>query len=369
MSRLYFDHNASSPADPRVVEKFARLELDAPGNPGSLHGLGRAAREVLEAAREEVATLFGLRADDVVFVSGGTEANNLAVKTLGNPGAPALCADLEHPSVLEAAIHRGRHPPLPVDERGFVQFTNPETAVGVVCVTHGQNEVGTVQDVAAAHALARELDAPLHVDAAQTAGRLPLDGVVAVADTIALSAHKFGGLRGCGMLIGPGVARLEPILHGGGQEFGKRSGTPSPALAGANAFALSLAIREVDTRAARMAAARAAFEDALTSIDVRVITPREGGLPNTSMCYFAGVEGRSLLPALDIAGVEASQGSACSSGSPTPPRVLRAMGFDDDDARRCVRFSFSASTSEDDAREGARRVIEVVTRLAARSRA
>lgn len=374
-SRLYFDHNASTPAEPAALERFAAVERDCPANPGSVHRAGRAAREVLESAREEVAALLGFAADQVVFTSGGTEANNLALRGMGDPSLRVLTSALEHPSVFEPATLRGCAT-VPVDDRGRAQWgmlaTDPPRgeAIGLVATAHGQNEVGTVQDIAAAAAVARALGVPLHVDAAQTVGRLELDEMLRLAASVTLSGHKFGALRGCGVLAGPGVPRVVAQVVGGGQEFGLRSGTPSVALAAAFATGLRLAVSDREQRAMRMAQARAAFEATLVAaLDVTLLTPQpsEGGLPNTTMVAFSGVEGRTLLPALDIAGVEASAGSACSAGSPRPPRVLAEMGLDEVTARRCVRFSFGHRTEISDANEGAQRVVATVRRMCERA--
>jgi cysteine desulfurase len=202
--------------------------------------------------------------------------------------------------------------------------------------------------------LARALGVPLFVDAAQSLGRLPLAEVVASGAAIALSPHKAGGLRGHGVLFGRGLQHhLRPLLRGGGQESGLRPGTQSPALAAANALAIERAVAATGERAQRMLAARSAFLAGLAASGVvhRVLTPLARSLPNTVMVHFAQIDGRNLLPTLDLAGVRASHGAACSSGSPTPPRILSALGLDDATARACVRFSLGAdaepSTSHD----------------------
>ena len=360
--RVYFDHNASTPVDPRVLDRYCTVERNYPSNPSSLHHSGRAAGAMLEAAREEVAAAFGLRSEDVLFVSGGTEANNLVVQTLGDRSLPVLCGPVEHPSVYDAAARRGRVE-FAVEADGTVRVQRPSAPVGLCCLVQGQNEVGTLQPIDRVAALARELDLRLHVDAAQSIGRVDISEVVELADSITISPHKFGGLRGCGILVGRAVRRIDPLFLGGGQEFGLRPGTPSPALAAANALAVKLAIDERGDRARRMNAGRMAFLAELGDDVLRIVTPIDRSLPNTVMCEFADVDGRSLLPALDMAGVDASAGSACSSGSPVPPRVLSAMGLDEVTARRCVRFSFSHLTSPAEAGEGGRRVRAVVDRL------
>jgi cysteine desulfurase len=365
--RHHLDHNATTPVDPRVLERFLAVERECPGNPGSLHTSGRAARACVEAARQQVAAALGRPATDVLFVAGGTEANNVAVLGSGDPALPILLSECEHPSVMEPARARGSVS-WPVDGTGAVRVADPDRPVGLVCLVHGQNEVGTLQPVAAAGELARKLSVPLHVDAAQTLGRVPLGPVLDQATTLALSLHKAGGLRGSGVLIARGGGTgLRPLLLGGGQERGLRPGTVSPALAAASALAIELACREQEVRAVAMARARAAFLDALRQVRHEVLTPLASSLPNTLMLCFPGVDGRTLLPALDLAGVEASQGSACSSGSPMPPRVLLAMGLDSARARACVRFSFAASHDPDEARAAGLLVARAIARLPVRA--
>jgi cysteine desulfurase len=345
---IFLDHNAGTPVDPRVLERFLEVERRCPGNPASLHAPGRLARAEVEAARDRIACALGVAAADVLFTSGGTEANNLAVLGLGPPELPVLLAAVEHPSVREPAARRGVVE-WAVGPDGRACITAPPGPVGLVCLVHGQSEVGTLQDVVAAAGLANKIGAPLHVDAAQTLGRVDLREPVAVAASLSLSPHKAGGLRGCGVLIVRGAAeRLRPLLRGGGQEHGLRPGTVAPALAAATALAVELAVQEQPARAGRMLAARTAFWQVLAQagLDCQVLTPT-GSLPNTLMLAVSGIDGRSLLPALDLAGIAISQGSACSSGSPLPPRVLQAMGLAEPAARRCVRVSFGRDDDRD----------------------
>ncbi len=358
---FYFDHNASTAVDDRVLQRFLTIEREFPANPSSLHAAGRQANEVVREASEEIAGALGLAGDAVLFVSGGTEANNMVVQTAGDPKLPALMAAVEHPSVYDAAARRGRVS-WAVDHVGCVQVTPPEKEVGLVCLVQGQNEVGTLQPIEAASALAKELACPLHVDAAQVLGRVSLQQTLALADSITLSAHKVGGLRGMGVLLQPRQWDVAPLLHGGEQQAGRRPGTLSPSLAAATATAIRLAVEETESRAAAMAAAREAFLAALPNGLARRITP-DHSLPNTLMLCFDVSDGRNLLPALDLAGVQASQGSACSAGAPTPPRVLAAMGLSDREAESCVRFSFSQHTTVELARRGAKVVGESLARM------
>jgi cysteine desulfurase len=296
----------------------------------------------------------------VLFVSGGTEANNMIVLGAGDTGLPVLLAPLEHPSLLEAAAGRGQVL-WNVSKQGEAIVVAPDHDVGLICLVHGQNEVGTLQPITAAANLAQQLGLPFHVDASQSLGRCPVTDVLEVATSVTFSTHKAGGLRGSGVLI-TNMPELRPLFLGGGQQQGQRPGTESPALAAASALAITLAVEEQAARATNMLAARSAFAAELPT-KTTWVTPENNSLPNTLMCLFQDLDGRVLLPALDMAGVEASQGSACSSGSPMPPRILQAMGLDDHAARACVRFSFSQHTTVEQAAHGGRIVHEVVQRL------
>lgn len=380
MNRIYLDHNATTPVDPRVLEHFVATERTCPGNPSSAHATGRHARSVLENARARIAADLAVDHDAVVFVSGGTEANNIAVLGLGPTTHAVVASAAEHPSAREAARRRGCIE-LPLDAAGRPRFAREfvstesmsiESApasvrgVAVVCAVYGQSEVGSLSDVVAARAFADSLGAALHIDASQALGREHLAPALAVADTLALSLHKAGGLRGVGLLI---VRRarhhLRALGAGGSQETGRRPGTVSPALATAAAYAVGFAVHEQHERAAAMDRARDAFWQVLASTPgVERISPTTQVVPNTLMLAFRAVpDGRALLPAFDLAGVDASHGSACSSGSPQPPAVLRAMGYDELTARKCVRFSFSHLTMLDAAQQAAHRVVDAVMRL------
>lgn len=360
----FCDHNAGGPVAAEVLELFLATERSCPGNPASVHALGRQARSVLETARQRIGDAYGIAAPDVVFTSGGTEAANLAVLGLGCATLPVAAAAVEHPAVFESAQLRGMIP-WDVGADGVAHIIEPPQEVGLLCLVHAQSELGALQPVATAATLAASLEVPLFVDAAQTLGRVPLRPLFDSGAIVALSPHKAGGLRGHGVLLGRDLhGQLRPLLRGGGQELGLRPGTQSPALALANALAIELALRQTTQRATAMLAVRAAFLRAIAATGVahRVLTSLEGSLPNTVMLHFAGVDGRNLVPALDLAGVQASHGSACSSGAPTPPRILQAIGLDAIAARACVRFSFGADDSIEHGQQAGTRVGEVVAR-------
>lgn len=359
---VYLDHNACTPADPRVLDRYLDWERNHAANPGSLHQSGRAARALLEDSREQIAAALRVPKDAIVFVSGGTEANNTIIRGAGNPALPVLLGEVEHASTIDAAGSRGVVL-WDVDAEGAVEVQDPGTPVGLIALTHGQNEVGTIQPVEAAGDLARRLGVPFHLDASQTLGRVPLQAAIQVADTVALSTHKAGGIRGMGVLVVRNASALtQPLLSGGGQERGLRAGTPNPALAAATAWCVELAVEETAERAQQMRAARDTVWDALRSTGCQRIGSADG-LPNTLMVCFPGIEGRILLPALDIAGIEVSQGSACSSGSPLPPRVLMAMGLDEATARCCLRISVGYREDLAEIRAASARLKDVVLRL------
>ncbi|MFO1076575.1 MAG: aminotransferase class V-fold PLP-dependent enzyme [Planctomycetota bacterium] len=359
---VFCDWNAGAPPEPEVLDRYLEVERQCPANPASLHTPGRRARGVLEQARDRIAAALGVPVTDVVFTSGGTEAANLAVRGLGDPVAPVLLGPVEHPAVREAAEFRSIVE-WEVDGEGFVRVAVPDQPVGLLALVHAQSELGTLQPIVAAAELATTLRSPLFVDAAQTLGRVDLAPVVAHATAFALSPHKCGGLRGHGVLVvRDAAAALRPLLRGGGQEAGLRPGTQSPALAAANALAIDRAVHETSQRAHRMLGNRTAFLAALAASGTahRVLTPLAHSVPNTAMIAFPNVDGRNLLPALDLAGVFASFGNACSSGSPEPPRVLQQMGLPIELARACVRFSFGWRDDATGAALAGRRVGDVV---------
>ncbi len=362
----FCDWNAGGPVHPDVLACFLDVQRSCPANPASVHAPGRRARGVLEDARARIAAVLGLDADEVLFTGGGTEAANMAVAGLGDAELPVLLSPAEHPAVFEPAQRRGLRL-WQVDADGAAIVTAPTERVGMLALVHAQSEVGTLQPVVHAADLAQQLHVPLFVDAAQTLGRVDLQPVLATGAVVALSPHKAGGLRAHGALAGSNLQqRLRAAQLGGGQEFGLRPGSQSPALAAANALAIELASTHRRTRAAAMSVVRDAFLRALQAAgcDHRLCTPLARSVPNTLMLQFHGVEGRNLLPALDLAGVHASHGSACSSGAPTPPRILTAMGLDDTAARTCVRFSFGGDEVPAEVARAAHRVAQVVRRLA-----
>jgi len=357
---LYLDHAATSPVRPEVLEAMQPYLTDVFGNPSSHHTAGEAAAGALQQARERVAAALGMRPADIVFTSGGTEANNLAVKgiVLGALQAdPArrhlITTPLEHESVLESADHLRRlhgveATLLPVDEQGALDAQDLAEALrddtALVSVAHANNEIGTVQDVTALAAVARARRVPVHVDAVQSAGWLDLRQIGADAGIAAISiaGHKLGAPKGTGALAVRARVPLEPLLHGGGQENGRRSGTENVAGAVALAVALDLADRERALRAAAVEEMTRAFiGGVLRAVPQAALTgSAERRLPNLASFTFAGTSGEAILLELERRGVISSSGSACAAGSDEPSHVLVACGIAAEVAQTSVRFTF-----------------------------
>jgi cysteine desulfurase len=333
VSRLYLDANATEPLRPEA-RAAVLAALDAVGNPSSVHAAGRAARCLLEEARERLAGLVGIAPSAVVFTSGGTEANATALAGLLAEGRRVLVGATEHDSVLRAVAEAGR---IPVDRDGVLDLGALAAALAAdprpagVAVMLANNETGTLQPVADIAALCRRCGARLHVDAVQAPGRLKLGDLAALgADTLALSAHKAGGPKGVGALLLASGWWPGPLLRGGGQERGMRAGTePLPAIAGFAAAAAAAEAWRAAGGAARLAALRDAIRAGLAervpqAVPIALGAPR---LPNTLSLALPGVAAATQVMALDLAGVEVSAGAACSSGKVAESHVLRAMGL------------------------------------------
>ncbi|HLJ95825.1 MAG TPA: cysteine desulfurase family protein [Gemmataceae bacterium] len=373
MNEIYLDHNATTPLLPAVWEAMRPFLIDTYGNPASAHGAGRRARRALEDAREDTAARLGADPGEVVFTSGATEANNLALfGSAGQAGGHVIASPIEHPSVLEPIrqlVRRGFSVDwLPVDASGIVsgdalpELLRPETRL--VSVMLANNETGAVQPVAQ---LAAQLlpGVVFHCDAAQAVGKLPVHFHALGVTTLALSAHKFHGPKGIGALLVHRDAPLTPQLFGGHQQQGRRPGTEVVALAVGLARALELAQQEHRARQEHVLSLRRLFLESLraTASPVVLNGPTEGGLPYTLNLSFPGCRADALLMNLDLAGVACSTGSACSSGSLLPSPVLQAMGVPDEVLHSAMRFSLSSLLTEEEVREAARRIAAVVNRL------
>ncbi|MBS2961809.1 cysteine desulfurase [Actinocrinis puniceicyclus] len=370
----YLDHAATTPLHPDAVAAITEQYMRV-GNANSLHGSGRAARRVVEESREALAESLGARPSHVVFTGGGTEADNLAVKGLywARRAADArrtriLAPKIEHHAVLDTlhwlAEHEGASIDwVPVDAHGRVHPAALDEAirrgpgpqsVALVTVMWANNEVGTVQPVLDLVAVAHAHDLPIHSDAVQAFGHLPVDFTASGLDAMTVTAHKIGGPIGVGALLLDRKAELTPLLHGGGQERDVRSGTlDTPAIAGF-AAAATAAVRERDQEAKRLAQLRdLLIDEVLDAVPDAVLSGDpdrgpEARLPGIAHFCFPGCEGDSLLLLLDAQGIECSTGSACSAGIAQPSHVLLAMGVPSQLARCSLRFSLGrTSTTED----------------------
>ena len=362
---LYLDHAATSPVRPEVLEAMHPSLTGVFGNPSSHHTAGEAAAAALSDARARVARVLGMRTGDVLFTAGGTEANNLAVKgimlaALGDGRRHLITTPIEHESILESAAFLQRFHGIevtlvPVDDVGRVSpdrvaaALRPDTAL--VTIGHANNEIGTVQDAAGLRAVTRAQGVPLHLDAVQSAGWLPLAGLG--ADALSIAGHKLGAPKGIGALAVRGRVPLEPLLHGGGQERGRRSGTENVAGAVALAVALELAEAERETLAGTVGAATSRFiASVLHDIPTAQLTGAPGQrLPGTASFTFAGISGEAVLLELERRGVISSSGSACAAGSDEPSHVLLACGIAPDIAQSAVRFTFGRHPLPGDAPE------------------
>jgi cysteine desulfurase len=370
---IYLDNNATTSLLPAVWEAMRPFLSDTYGNPASVHWAGRHARRGLEDARERTAAVLGADADEVIFTSGATESNNLALFGLaGDAGDRVITSPIEHPSVREPLQRLGQAgyivDSLPVNQLGIVRtealpaLLRPETRL--VSIMYANNETGAIQPVAQ---IAEQL-APgilFHCDAAQAAGKLSLDFHKLGVTTLALSAHKFHGPKGVGALLVRRHARLAPQLFGGHQQQGRRPGTEPVALAVGLARALELAEERGEAHRQHVLHLRQLLLETLqgTASPLVLNGPTEGGIPHTVNLSFPGCRADSLLMNLDLAGVACSTGSACSSGSLLPSPVLQAMGVPDPVLHSAMRFSLSPLLTEAEVKEAARRIAAVVNRL------
>jgi len=355
---IYLDNNATTRPLPEVVEVVAEVMRDAVGNPSSVHGAGKRTRDLLRAARTKVAHAVRATAADVVFTSGATEGNNLALRGAFESGRELkrlVTTVVEHSSILEVAEHLSRRGIsvvlLPVDRGGKVDLDDLRRAIKpgetLVSLQWANNETGVLQDVVEAAFIASRMGALFHTDAVQAVGKIPIDLRSTPVDLLTLSGHKVHGPLGVGAVVGPGVQRLEPITFGGAQEAKVRPGTENlPAIVGL-AEALAIRASRFGEVAAQTRSLRDRFERNL--IDAGLVAGVNGGpgerLPNTSNLRFEKVDGEALTIRLDQAGVRCSQSSACTNQKPEPSYVLRAMGLSEDEAYASVRFGLSEFTS------------------------
>jgi cysteine desulfurase len=372
---MYLDHNAGGRVRPAVAEAVAAWLSASGGNPSSLHAAGRRARTAIDESREEVARLVGASPRQVVFTSGGTEANNLAVLGVARPGGHIVSTAIEHASVLgalQAAKIRGCEVAL-VHPHHTGRIAPEQVADAVrentvlVSVGWANGEIGAIQEIPElVHAVRSTRPGPglrVHSDAVQAAGLLPLDVTAAGVDLLSLSGHKIGAPPGIGALIVAREGNLEPILHGGPQERERRAGTENVLGIVGFGVAARLAREERAAYASRAAVLKETLWEGLVRSPAPVCRfDSPHGLPNTLSVGFSGVRGDAVVLALDLCGVAASTGSACAAGAREPSHVLRAIGCDEDTARSGVRFSLGPEICREDVERAARVIADVVRR-------
>jgi cysteine desulfurase len=370
---INLDHNATTQPLPEVVETVARVMRGAWANPGSRHALGRRARQELESARETIAAILGADPGEVVFVSGGTEATNLALLgfAAGRRGTVVLPPG-EHPateeSVRELESQGWRRHTLPVDGEGLIPASAydvvPWSDVKLATLLLAHNETGVIQDVAPLSKRCREHGIPLHVDAVQAVGKIDVDFHALGASTMAVGAHKFHGPRGIGALLIREGVRLTPTVYGGHQEQGRRAGTECVALAAGMATALRLWHEQRHERTRNIRRLRDRLQERLLAEcePASVNGSLEQRLPNTLNIAFAGCDGDALLVALDLEGIACSLGSTCASGSSEPAAILQAMQRPADMLSSSLRLSLGFESTADEIEQAADRIAATVAR-------
>ncbi len=379
MGRIYLDYAATTPTHPEVVKAMLPHFTDAFGNPSSIHSYGQEAKGAIEEARTKVAALIGARDEEIVFTSGGTEADNFALKGVAFANEPKgnhiITSCIEHHAVLETCKfleRRGfRITYLPVDEYGLVDPSDVKKAITnktiLISVMHANNEVGTIEPIAEIGGIAREAGIYFHTDAVQTVGHIPVDVNELEVDLLSMSAHKLYGPRGVGALYIRKGTKLLPFMHGGEQERRRRASTENvPGIVGFGK-AVELAQQEMSQETKRLAYLR---DQLIKGLLKRIDHTRLNGHPimrlpdnvNISVDY---VEGESMLLNLDLEGICASTGSACSSSSLEPSHVLLAMGFSHEQAHGSLRFSLGKWTTE----EEIERVLDALPGIVAKLRA
>ncbi len=373
-SPIYLDNNATTPLDPRVLSRMDECWRNAFANPGSQHGFGRSARQVLEDSRESIASILHADPSELIFTSGGTESINAAVHgfTFGRRGVIAVTAG-EHPATLRAAektfLQGCGIATLAVDSDGRLREDRldqlPWDEVILVCVILAHNETGVIQDVRRLSELCRQHRVPLLLDAVQAVGKIPVDFHELGATALAFGAHKFHGPRGVGGLLLRQGTRLPALLEGGHQEHGRRAGTePVPLIAGM-AAALESWQSEFADRSGRVKSLRNRLQESLQTRCAPAIVHGHDSerLPNTLSIAFPGIPGEALLVNLHLAGLACSLGSTCASGAAEAAPSLLAMGIPIDVCKSSVRFSLSCQNTGAEISDAAERIVAVIERM------
>ncbi|MGI5901345.1 MAG: cysteine desulfurase NifS [Desulfitobacteriia bacterium] len=380
MKPIYLDHGATTPVDPEVAELVVKYYTEFYGNPSSVHLFGREVRKALEKARQQVADLIGAQAREIIFTSGGTEADNLAIqgaaKARVNKGNHLITSSIEHHAVLSTFKHLAKNgyevTILPVDEEGLVSVEEVKKAIRpetiLISIMHANNEVGSIQPIAEIGQIAREKNILFHVDAVQSLGKVPIDVVAMNIDLLTISSHKIYGPKGVGALYVRNGVRINPLIFGGSQERKLRSGTENaPGIIGFG-LACELAGQRMEQESNKLTRLR---DKLITGImdsieNVKLNGPQgDKRLCNNVNVSISFVEGESLLLSLDMLGIAASSGSACTSGSLDPSHVLLAMGLDHETAHGSLRFTLGRQNTEEEIDFVLQELPKIVKRLRA----
>lgn len=380
MSRIYLDHAATSPMHPEVIQSMAQFMAETFGNPSSIHAHGRESRRFLDKAREAVAEAIHSKPREIVFTSGGTEADNLAIigTAFANreKGNHIITTQIEHHAVLHTCAYLEKQgfevTYLPVDHEGLISINDLKAALTeetiLVTVMYGNNEVGSIQPIAEIGELLRNHRASFHTDAVQAFGLLPIHAEELQVDLLSVSGHKINGPKGAGFLYIKNGVKLSPIAYGGEQELKRRAGTENAAGIIGLQKAVELAEEDRSNKAALYQSFKSAMINTFKENDLSFeINGRiENSLPHVLNVYFPGTNVESLLVNLDLAGVSASSGSACTAGSIDPSHVLVAMfGKESDKIASSIRFSFGLGNTMEEVKTAAETISKVVKRLTA----
>ena len=374
MHRVYLDNNATSPLLPEVFEAMRPYFFDKFGNASSIHQQGQQARAAVEQARERVADLVNCRPAEIVFTSGGTEGDNLALFGMLAPGDHVITSTVEHHAVLNACKRLEETGSevtyLPVDARGHVDPDDLRRAIRpntkLISIIFANNETGVLQDVNAIGAIAAEADVYFHTDAVQAAGKVPIDVKEIRCDLLTMTAHKMHGPQGAGALFVRKGTVLQPLFYGGRHERSRRAGTENlPGIVGLGKAAEMARLAFSDGSVSRIATLRDRLETAILGALDQVLLNGDSAhrAPNTTNIVFECLEGEAMVIALDLKGLSVSTGAACSSGAIEPSHVLTAMGLSPDRARASIRFSLGKQNTAEDIDFALRLVPEVVARL------
>jgi len=374
---IYMDHSATSPVDPEVFEAMKPYFQEEFGNASTLYKLGRDGKRAMENARAQVASIIGAEPKDVIFTSGGTESDNIAIKgiayKLKNKGRHIITSNIEHPAVHETCNYLEKNgfevTYVPVGTDGLLKASDVEDAIRddtiLITVMHANNEIGTIQPIAEIGKIAHEKGVLFHTDAVQSVGKIPVDVNALNVDLLSISSHKLYGPKGIGALYIKKGVRLEPIIHGGGHERGLRPGTENvPAIVGFGK-ACQLAEENLEEESARLIRLRDKLVDAVLEQNEEAYLngDREKRLPGNANFRFTGIEGESLILHLDSKGIAASTGSACSSTKLEPSQVLMAIGLEEVEAHGSLRISLGRENTEEDIDHAITSIKEVVDTL------